>query len=64
MEALKALFAIVKNNAWKAVAVFVLGGLSAVLGIVPGTEQVSNVVGNQINSVKASIGTSVSPTVQ
>ena len=32
-----------------------LGGIATVLGIVPGTENVSNIVGNKITSVKTSL---------
>lgn len=42
---------------------FVLGGLGTVLGLVPGTENVSNIVGNQITAVKTSLGTTASPTI-
>ncbi|MDP3078696.1 hypothetical protein [Bradyrhizobium sp.] len=53
-----------KNHLGKVLLVFVLGGASAVLGLIPGTENVSNVAGDQINAIKAEIGTAVSPTVQ
>lgn len=63
MQAFVALWAIIKNNVGKAILIFVLGGLSTVLGIVPGTQNVSNVVGAQITSVKTSLGTAASPTI-
>lgn len=63
VEALKALWSLVKGNAWKVVIVFIGSGILGVLGLVPGTENLSNVVGSQITAVKTSLGTAASPTV-
>jgi hypothetical protein len=62
LQALKDLESLIRAHLWKVLLLFVMSGLSAVLGIVPGTEQVSNVLGGQINTVKADLGTAVSPT--
>jgi len=63
LEALTALWSLVKGNAWKVAIVFVLGGLVSVLGLVPGTENLSNVVGGQITTIKTTLGTAASPTI-
>ena len=54
---------VIKDNLLKVVIVFVLGGIVTVLGLVPGTENVSNIVGGQITTIKTAIGTTASPTV-
>lgn len=63
VEAFVALWNVIKGNVGKVVIVFLLGGSAAVLGLVPGTENVSNVIGSQITTVKTSIGTASSPTI-
>lgn len=64
MEYAKIAWELVRRNVAKFVLLFVLGGLFTVVGAIPGTENVSNVLGNQINSIKATLGTDqVSPTV-
>ena len=52
-----------RGNAWKVVVIFLLGGTAAVVGLVPGTQNLSNVIGEQITTVKTSIGTAASPTI-
>lgn len=54
---------LVKGNVWKVLLVFVLSGSLGVLGLVPGTENLSNYVGAKISGVKASLGTAGEPTV-
>ena len=63
MEALQLLWSVIKSHYGKVILVFVLGGIAAVLGLVPGTENVSNVVGNQITTIKTDLGTTASPTL-
>lgn len=63
MEALTALWSIVKSHWGKVAIVFVVSGVVGVLGLVPGTENVSNIIGNQITGIKAELGTTASPTV-
>ncbi|WP_398470727.1 hypothetical protein [Tardiphaga sp.] len=63
VEAFKALWSIIKGNVWKVVIIFILSGTAGVLGLVPGTENVSNVIGSQITNVKESLGTTASPTI-
>lgn len=63
LEAFLALWNVIKGNLGKVAIVFVLGGIVSVLGLVPGTENVSNVVGGQITSIKTTIGTAASPTI-
>jgi hypothetical protein len=52
----------IKDNLLKVILVFVMGGVLAVLGLVPGTENLSNFLGGQISNVKTAIGTAASPT--
>lgn len=63
MEALQLLWGIIKSNLGKVAIVFVLSGIVGVLGIVPGTQNLSNVVGSQITSIKSALGTAASPTI-
>ena len=58
-----ALWNLAKNHLGKVILLFVLGGLGSVLGLVPGTQNVSNVIGEQISDIKADLGTSASPTI-
>ena len=52
MVALQALWAVVKDNLLKVIIIFVCSGVVGVLGLVPGTENVSNIVGAQITSMR------------
>ncbi|MBR0721757.1 hypothetical protein [Bradyrhizobium manausense] len=63
MEAFVALWSLIKGNVGKFVLAFVIGGTITVLGMVPGTQNVSNILGAQITSIKASLGTTASPTI-
>lgn len=63
MEAIKFAVSLVKEHLAKVLLVFVLGGSVAVIGLIPGTENVSNIIGEKITAVKASIGTTASPTI-
>ncbi|MET4294702.1 hypothetical protein ABIB06_006535 [Bradyrhizobium sp. LB8.2] len=63
MEALKLLYTIIKSNLGKVAIVFVLSGVIGVLGLVPGTENLSNAVGSQITNIKTTLGTAASPTI-
>ncbi len=56
-------FNFIKAN-WKLLSMlFVLAGSSAVVGVIPGTQNVSNVLGEQITAVKEKLGTTASPTI-
>jgi phosphate/sulfate permease len=63
LEQFQLLWNAVKSHVSKGVIVFVLGGIAAVLGLVPGTGNVSNIVGNQITNIKTDLGTTASSTV-
>lgn len=63
MNAAKVLWELVKGNVWKVLLVFVLSGSLGVLGLVPGTENLSNYIGTKIAGVKTSLGTTGEPTI-
>jgi hypothetical protein len=63
LEAIKALWSIIKGNVGKVVVVFIVSGTIGVLGLVPGTENLSNALGSQITAVKSTLGTTASPTI-
>lgn len=63
LEELKVLWSIIKSNVGKVIVVFIISGTVGVLGLVPGTENLSNALGSQITTVKQSIGTAASPTI-
>ena len=61
---MKAFAGLFKEHLAKVLLVFVLGGTATVLGMLPGTDNVSNIIGAKISDIKASIGTTgTSPTV-
>ncbi|MHC2315137.1 hypothetical protein ACVIHC_002183 [Bradyrhizobium diazoefficiens] len=63
MEVLVTLWNLIKANVGKFILAFIIGGTITVLGMVPGTENVSNILGAQITTIKGSLGTTASPTI-
>lgn len=63
MEVLKFIVSLFKEHLVKVLLLFALGGAGAVIGLIPGSQNVSNIIGEKITDVKLSIGTAASPTI-
>jgi hypothetical protein len=63
LQAFIALWNLIKAHVIKFIIAFIIGGTITVLGMVPGTENVSNILGQQITTIKSSLGTTSSPTI-
>lgn len=63
IEVITNAFSFISKN-WKLLSVlFALGGTATVVGVIPGTQNVSNVIGQQITAAKEKLGTTASPTI-
>lgn len=56
-------WSLIKDNLLKVILLFCLCGTAGVLGVIPGTADLSNYLGTKIAAVKASLHTTGTPTV-